>query len=197
MGLPGLPAKVISAALADNITEAERAIAAAPGMYGRIWYGQGLAFDEAYQILQEPHRFYIRRPSYILTHYTVVDVVCMLLCNPTYEHRCPLCVPRIYYRRAFAHASVYHYAHPITLAQELSILDDPKDKKSGKTSGQNPNAGWYNRFVQTGKSDHETKTNGCFGGHSSSFTRHTHAFISCMPVRGRFICDCKCASSDV
>ena len=56
MGLPGLPAKVISAALADNITEAERAIAAAPGMYGRIWYGQGLAFDEAYQILQESHR---------------------------------------------------------------------------------------------------------------------------------------------
>ena len=82
MGLPGLPEKVISAALADNITDAERAIAAAPGMYGRIWYGQGLAFDEAYQILQEPHRFYIRRPSDILTHYTVVDVVCMLLCNP-------------------------------------------------------------------------------------------------------------------
>ena len=34
----------------------------------------------------------------------------------------------------------------------------------GKTSGQNPNAGWFNRFVQTGKSDHETKSNECFGG---------------------------------
>ena len=39
--------------LMDNITEAERAIANAPGMYGRIWYGQGLAFDEAYMILQD------------------------------------------------------------------------------------------------------------------------------------------------
>ena len=56
MGLPPLPEKVISERLANNITEAERAIAAAPGMYGRIWYGQGLAFDEAYQILQESHR---------------------------------------------------------------------------------------------------------------------------------------------
>lgn len=49
--------------------------------------------------------------------------------------------------------------------QELSVLDDPKEGgKSGRTRGQNPNAGWYNRFVQTGKSDHETKSNGCFGG---------------------------------
>ena len=48
--------------------------------------------------------------------------------------------------------------------QELSILNDPKEQKKAQTSGQNPNAGWYNRFVQSGKSDHETKTNGCFGG---------------------------------
>ena len=34
----------------------------------------------------------------------------------------------------------------------------------GKTSGQNPNTGWFNRFVQTGKSDHATKSNECFGG---------------------------------
>ena len=53
MGLPPLPDKVIAESLATNITDAERAVAAAPGMYGRIWYGQGLAFDEAYQILQE------------------------------------------------------------------------------------------------------------------------------------------------
>ena len=39
--------------LLANITEAERAVATAPGMYGRIWYGQGLAFDEAYMILQD------------------------------------------------------------------------------------------------------------------------------------------------
>ena len=67
MGLPGLPEKIIAAALADNITDAERAIAAAPGMYGRIWYGQGLAFDEAYQILQELHRV-LHSPSVRHTH---------------------------------------------------------------------------------------------------------------------------------
>ena len=44
-------------------------------------------------------------------------------------------------------------------------MTDPKDKSvRSKTSGQNTNAGWYNRFVQTGKSDHETKSNECFGG---------------------------------
>ena len=67
MGLPGLPERIIAASLADNITEAERAIAAAPGMYGRIWYGQGLAFDEAYQILQELHRV-LHSPSVRHTH---------------------------------------------------------------------------------------------------------------------------------
>ena len=53
MGLPGLPTKVIAESLMADITEAERAVAAQPGMYGRIWYGQALAFDEAYQILQD------------------------------------------------------------------------------------------------------------------------------------------------
>ena len=53
MNVPGLSSKAISDALADDITEAERAVAAQPGMYGRIWFGQALAFDEAYQILQE------------------------------------------------------------------------------------------------------------------------------------------------
>ena len=32
-------------------TEAERAVAASPGLYGRIWYGQGLTYDEAYPML--------------------------------------------------------------------------------------------------------------------------------------------------
>ena len=50
MSLPGLPGKVIDKALSD-ITDAERAVAAQPGMFGRINYGQGQVFDEAYQIL--------------------------------------------------------------------------------------------------------------------------------------------------
>ena len=46
----------------ENITEAELAIAMAPGMYGRIWYGQGLAFDEAYMILQDHYTCVAHRP---------------------------------------------------------------------------------------------------------------------------------------
>ena len=53
MGLPVLPEKVIAERLGAGITEAKHAIAAAPGTYGRIWLGQSLAFDEAYQILHE------------------------------------------------------------------------------------------------------------------------------------------------
>ena len=48
--------------------------------------------------------------------------------------------------------------------QDLAILTDPADNKNSKTSGQNTNAGWFNRYIQTGKSDHETKSNGCIGG---------------------------------
>ena len=58
-------------------------------------------------------------------------------------------------------------------SQDLSILSDPKEKGGGpKTAGQNTNAGWYNRFVQTGKSDHETKSNECFGGLLASHSMH-------------------------
>ena len=49
--------------------------------------------------------------------------------------------------------------------QDLSILTHPQDAKSSKTSGQNTNAGWFNRYLQTGKSDHETKSNGCIDIH--------------------------------
>ena len=59
---------------------------------------------------------------------------------------------------------VQQLVHAVAQPQELSILNDPKEQNKAQTSGQNPNAGWYNRFVQSGKSDHETKTNGCFGG---------------------------------
>ena len=53
MTLPALPSAVIRDSLWNDITDAERAVAAQPGMYGRIWFGQGLAFDEAYQLLQD------------------------------------------------------------------------------------------------------------------------------------------------
>ena len=53
MTLPALPSNVIRDSLWNDITDAERAVASQPGMYGRVWYGQGLAFDEAYQILQD------------------------------------------------------------------------------------------------------------------------------------------------
>ena len=66
-----------------------------------------------------------------------------------------MCITPPYYRCGYRSTSAPY---------ELSILSDPKEKGSGRTSGQNTNAGWYNRFVQTGKSDHETKSNECFGG---------------------------------
>ena len=53
MTLPGLSASVMRDQLWADITEAERAVAHQPGMYGRIWYGHGLVFDEANQILQD------------------------------------------------------------------------------------------------------------------------------------------------
>ena len=46
-------AQVIAEHLAADAADAQRYIASQPGMYGRVWYGQGLAFDEAYQILQD------------------------------------------------------------------------------------------------------------------------------------------------
>ena len=51
MGLPGLPEKVVVEKLGGNVTKEENALATGPGMYGRIWLGQSLAFDEAFQIL--------------------------------------------------------------------------------------------------------------------------------------------------
>ena len=50
--------------------------------------------------------------------------------------------------------------------QDLAMLDTPNKGSSGDTqaSGQTPNAGWANRLLQCGKSDHETKTVGCHGG---------------------------------
>ena len=77
---------------------------------------------------------------------------------------------------------VHQLVHATAQPQELSILTDPKEQRSGNTSGQNPNAGWYNRFVQSGKSDHETKTNGCFGGRVHAYCHHLyHIAVCCSP----------------
>lgn len=50
--------------------------------------------------------------------------------------------------------------------QELSLLDKPNEKRTAdsSSSGQTPLAGWFNRLLQCGKSDHETKSNGSHGG---------------------------------
>ena len=53
MTLPALPDAFIAKYLPTDLNECERYIAASPGMFGRIWFGQALAFDEAYQILQD------------------------------------------------------------------------------------------------------------------------------------------------
>lgn len=106
MKMPGLT----SSALANDcpgLNTAEKAMAVSAGMEGRVWFGQGLVYDEVYQFLQD-----------------------------------------------------------------ISILDKPTEKKAvdGPGAGQTPLAGWFNRLVQTGKSDHETKSNGSHGG------------LSCPPV---------------
>ena len=80
-----------------------------------------------------------------------------------------------------------HTSHHLCLPfpQELSVLDDPKSLTGSKTAGQSPNAGWFNRFVQTGKSDHETKTNGCFGGrlHRCPITQLHQSHVCCLVFR--------------
>ena len=47
-------------------------------------------------------------------------------------------------------------------------MDSSLPGKAGATqkgsTGQTPMAGWANRLIQYGRSSHETKTNGCFGG---------------------------------
>jgi hypothetical protein len=98
--LPGLYSDAIDREC-PGLNTAERAMAASAGMNGRIWFGQGLVYDEVYGFLQD-----------------------------------------------------------------ISILDKPCEKKAsdGPGSGQTPLAGWFNRLVQSGKSDHETKSNGAHGG---------------------------------
>ena len=53
MTLPALPDKIIAATLPADLNDKERYIAGQPALFGRIWFGQALAFDEAYQILQD------------------------------------------------------------------------------------------------------------------------------------------------
>ena len=76
MALPGLPERVIAQQLVADLNDMEKTVAAAPGMYGRIWYGQGLAFDEAYQILQDRHTC-----NCLYTHIGVASAhVCICVC---------------------------------------------------------------------------------------------------------------------
>ena len=76
MSLPGLPERVIAQQLASDLNDMEKTVAAAPGMYGRIWYGQGPAFDEAYQIRQDRHTC-----NCLYTHIGVASAhVCICVC---------------------------------------------------------------------------------------------------------------------
>ena len=59
MSLPALPDAWIAANLPSDLNEREKYILAQPGMFGRLWFGQALAFDEAYQILQEHYRMVV------------------------------------------------------------------------------------------------------------------------------------------
>ena len=49
---------------------------------------------------------------------------------------------------------------------------------NSRSSGQNTNAGWFNRYIQTGKSDHETKSNGSIGGTTSIMCIAMHTYDS-------------------
>ena len=76
MSLPGLPSNVIDKLASSptglpGMTEAERAVAAQPGMFGRIVFAQALAFDEAYQILMDQSSLHIvgyMRRLHVLCH---------------------------------------------------------------------------------------------------------------------------------
>eukprot|EP00969_Alexandrium_andersonii_P127153 5620012-Alexandrium_andersonii.AAC.1 len=73
---------------------------------------------------------------------------------------------RTWFGQGLVYDEVYQFL------QDISILDKPTEKKlsEGPGAGQTPLAGWFNRLVQSGKSDHETKCNGSHGG------------LSCPPV---------------
>ena len=95
--------------------------------------------------------------------------------------RCVVCILALRF-------CVYYIDTMFKFVQDFAILSDPKDATKGRgTSGQNPNAGWFNKFVQTGKSDHETKSGESFGGQpfrvycTILFTVHKHSarFVLC------------------
>ena len=72
--------------------------------------------------------------------------------------------PGIHGRAWYSTAIVFDEAYDFL--QELAMLDMPNRAKGDSTSasGPTPNSGWWNRFLQCGKSDHEAKTAGCHGG---------------------------------
>ena len=67
---------------------------------------------------------------------------------------------RTWFGQGLVHDEIYGFL------QDISILDKPQKgkEKQPSASGQTPLAGWFNRLVQSGRSDHETKTCGSHGG---------------------------------
>ena len=94
MSLPGLPSKVIDKLASSPsglpfMTEAERAVAAQPGMFGRITFAQALAFDEAYQILMDPHSislFFVHAPTVCTASHTYILGYMHCMCGLAHVH---------------------------------------------------------------------------------------------------------------
>lgn len=78
--------------------------------------------------------------------------------------RAMLAQPGMLGRIWFGQPLIYDEAYGFL--QDLSLLDKPGEKRTSESnaSGQTPLAGWFNRLLQCGKSDHETKSNGSHGG---------------------------------
>ena len=148
--------------LMDYITEAELAIAHAPGMYGRIWYDQGLAFDEAYMILQDRNTIV----AFCMPSVHVTSLCIVLYHNHTSCH--PLLCAHDSQRGNVPSGNCLSMCvsrcMPMPNRRSFRSLTTLRSRRRARPRAKNPNAGRYNRFVQSGKSDHETKTNGCFGG---------------------------------
>ena len=59
MSLPALLDAWIAASLPGDLNEREKYMPGQTGMFGRLWFGQALAFDDAYLILQEPQHLVV------------------------------------------------------------------------------------------------------------------------------------------
>ena len=92
----------------------------------------------------------------------------------------------------FSQELIFDEAYDFLMA--LDMLDSPssaaaKKGDAGLTTGQSPNAGWANRLIQYGKSDHETKSCGVHGGAdappvSASVVGNVHPGVCVEMIRG-------------